>query len=140
MQITGWSNFLGWATAPCAINYALSSMILTAVEIAHPTFSPQTYQVYLLMLALLILEGLVTMNSIKFLASINGFGTIINVVVLFIFVIWMPVGSINEPKTNSNSIVWTSDGIVNGTEWPTGVAFMMGMLPVIVTIAGFDAP
>jgi amino acid transporter len=138
--ITGWSNFMGWATAPCALNYAFSSMILTAVEIAHPSFSPQTYQVYLLMIALLVLEGLVTMNSTKVLARVNGFGTIVNTIVVFIFVIWMPLGSINEPKTSSNNIVWTSDGIINGTEWPTGFGFMMGLLSVIVTISGFDAP
>lgn len=93
-----------------------------------------------MMLALLVAEGLLTMNSTKFLARMNGVGTIVNVLVIFIFVIWMPVGSINEPKTNPNNIVWTLDGIVNGTEWPTGFAFMMGMLSVIVTIAGFDAP
>ncbi|CZR56471.1 probable UGA4 GABA permease-also involved in delta-aminolevulinate transport [Phialocephala subalpina] len=138
--ITGWSNFTGWATAPCAINYALASMVLTAAEIGHPTYVAQTYQVYLMMLALLFIEGLLTMNSTKFLAWMNSVGTVVNVFVVFIFVIWMPVGSINGPKTNPNNIVWTSDGIVNGTEWPTGFAFMMGMLSVIVTIAGFDAP
>ena len=129
---------MGWATAPCALNYAFSSMILTAVEIAHPTFSPQTYQVYLLMLALLVLEGLVTMNSTKILAQVNAVGTVVNTIVIFIFVIWMPLGSINEPQTNPNNIVWTSDGIVNGTEWPIGFGFMMGLLSVIVTISGFE--
>ena len=107
-------------------------MTLTAVEIGNPDYVIQTYHIYLLLLALLILEGLLTMNSTKFIGQLNKFGTIANFVVLFIFIVWMPAGSINRPKANSNDIVWTSKGIVNGTEWPTGFAFMMGFLSVIV--------
>jgi len=108
-------------------------MILTAAEIAHPDYTVQTYHDYLLLLALLIIEGLLTMNSTKFIGQLNKFGTVFNFIVVFIFVIWVPVGSINMPKTNTNSEVWTSKGIVNGTEWPTGFAFLMGFLSVIVS-------
>jgi amino acid transporter len=106
---------------------------LTAAEIAHPTYIIQTFHIYTVLLLLLIVEGLLTMNSTKFLGKMNKFGTIVNMVVIFIFVIWMPAGSINRPKANPNSEVWTSKGIVNGTEWPTGFAFMMGFLSVIVS-------
>ncbi|MCJ1282233.1 hypothetical protein MMC26_001556 [Xylographa opegraphella] len=136
--ITGWSNFLGQATGPCSVNYALSSMILTAAEIANPDYTAQTFHVYLLLLALLIFEGLLTMNSTKFIGRLNVAGTITNVVALVIFIIWMPAGSINTPKTNSNEFVWTE--IINGTEWPSGFAFMMGFLSVIWTMSGYDAP
>ena len=107
-------------------------MILTAAEISKPNYVIQTYHIYLLLVALLILEGFLTMNSTKFIGQLNKFGTIVNFAVVFIFIIWFPVGSINKPKANPNNIVWTSDGIVNGTEWPTGFAFMMGFLSVIV--------
>ncbi|MCJ1378935.1 hypothetical protein MMC17_002034 [Xylographa soralifera] len=136
--ITGWSNFLGQATGPCSVNYALSSMILTAAEIANPDYTAQTFHVYLLLLALLIFEGLLTMNSTKFIGRLNVAGTVANIIALVIFVIWMPVGSINTPKTNSNEFVWTE--IINGTEWPSGFAFMMGFLSVIWTMSGYDAP
>jgi amino acid transporter len=115
-------------------------MILTAAKIAHPEYEIQTFHVYLLLVALLIVEGLLTMNTTKFIGQLNKFGTIFNFIVVFIFIIWMPAGSINRPKTNSNSVVWTSEGIVNGTEWPTGFAFMMGFLSVIWTMSGYDAP
>jgi amino acid transporter len=110
-------------------------MILTAATIANPTYSVQIYHVYLVLLALLVLEGCLTMNSTKFTANLNKIGAIANLVVVVIFIVWMPVGSINRPKVNSNSHVWT--GIVNGTEWPSGFAFMMGFLSVIWTIVGF---
>jgi amino acid transporter len=107
-------------------------MILTAVEIANPDFTPQTYQVYLLLLALLIFEGCLTMNATKFLGQLNTVGAIANLAVLIIFIIWMPAGSIYHPKTNPNHFVWVE--IVNGTEWPSGFAFLMGFLSVIWTM------
>ncbi|KAF4622763.1 hypothetical protein G7Y89_g14262 [Cudoniella acicularis] len=140
IEITGWSNFLGLATGPCSVNYALAAMILTAAEIANPDYVAQTYQIYLLLLALLIIDGLLTMNSTKLIGRLNLFGAIFNLIVVFIFIIWMPAGSISTPKGNPNSEVWTSEGIINGTEWPTGFAFLMGFLSVIWTIAGYDAP
>ena len=115
-------------------------MILTAVQIGNPNYGMETFHVYLLMVGLMVFEGLLTMNSTKFIGQLNKVGTIVNLVVLVIFIVWMPAGSINKPKTNPNNIVWTSDGIVNGTEWPTGFAFMMGFLSVIWTMSGYDAP
>ena len=136
-QITGWSNFLGQATGPCSVNYALAAMLVTAGEIAYPSYTAQTFHIYLVLLALLIVEGCLTMNSTKFIGRLNKVGTVTNLIVIVIFVIWFPVGSINRPKTNPNSVVWT--GIVNGTEWPSGFAFMMGFLSVIWTMSGEPA-
>jgi len=121
-------------TGPVSVNYALSAMILTGVEITHPDYIIQTFHIYLLLLLLLLIEGVLTMNSTKFIGRLNEFGTIVNIAVIFIFIIWMPAGSINEPKSNPNREVWTNEGIVNGTEWPTGFAFMMGFLSVIVSV------
>ena len=129
---------MGQASGPCSVNYALASMILTAAEIAYPDYTAQTWHIYLTLLALLVVEGLLTMNATRFLGWLNIVGTIANMIVLIIFVIWLPVGSINTPKTNPNSVVWT--GIENGTEWPSGFAFLMGFLSVIWTMSGYDAP
>lgn len=113
-------------------------MILTAASIANPDYIIQTWHVYLMLLLLLVFEGSLTMNSTKFLARLNKLGTIFNLIVLIIFVIWMPAGSINSPKTNHSGDVWV--GITNGTEWPDGFAFLMGFLSVIWTMSGYDAP
>lgn len=43
---------------------------------------------------------------------------------VLIFVIWLPAGSKNHPKTNDSSDVWLT--FENGTEWPYGWAFIMG--------------
>ncbi|KAL9105231.1 MAG: hypothetical protein Q9227_009558 [Pyrenula ochraceoflavens] len=136
--ITGWANFMGQATGPCSVNYALASMMVTAAQIGNPSYTPETWHVYLTLLALLTVEGLLVMNSTKFLGYLNKVGTLINLAFVFIFIIWMPAGSINHPKTNENSEVWGK--ITNGTEWPSGFAFLMGFLSVIWTMSGYDAP
>jgi amino acid transporter len=130
----GWSNFLGFTTGPCSVNYALAAMMLAAGQIANPNYTPQTWHLYLTFLLLLIAQGLLTMNSTKFLGYMNIVGTAINLVVVIIFVIWLPVASINNPKFNDNQTVWVN--IQNGTEWPAGWAFIMGFLSVIWTMSG----
>ena len=137
-QITGWSNFMGQVTGPASVNYALAWMILTAGVITNPDYEVKTWQVYLVTLALFILEGSLAMNATKFLARLNTVSMIVNVAIVIIFIIWFPVGSINRPKMNTDEFVWTD--IINGTEWPTGISFLMGFLSVIWTISGFDAP
>ena len=34
--IVGWSNFFGFATGPCSVNFALASMLITSGQIAYP--------------------------------------------------------------------------------------------------------
>lgn len=134
--VVGWSNFLGFTTGPCSVNYALAAMILAAASINNPNYTPETWHLYLTFLFLLIIEGCLTMNSTKFLGYLNIIGTVANVLVLIIFIIWLPVASVNTPKFNDNHIVWVE--LQNGTEWPTGFAFLMGFLSVIWTMSGYD--
>ncbi|KAK4952720.1 hypothetical protein LTR10_009527 [Elasticomyces elasticus] len=136
----GWGPLASWVTGPVSVGYALSYMILTAAAIGNPGYVIQTWHIYLTLLLLLLVSGLITMQATKIIGWINVVGTYTNLMALIIFVIWMPVGSVNTPKVNPNNIVWTSDGIVNGTEWPTGFAFIMGFLSVIWTMSGYDAP
>ena len=106
-------------------------MVITAAEISNPDYVPETWHIYLVFLGFLILEGLLTMNTTKFLGRLNEVGTIVNLILLVIFFVWFPAGSISSPKANSNDYVWTE--FDNGTEWPTGIAFLMGFLTVIYT-------
>ena len=95
------------------------------------------------------------MQSTKFIGRMNLVGTVVNIVVVIIFVIWFPVGAINTPKTNNTHEVWTT--FENGTEWPIGWATimgkrrncllgtffidrMLGFLTTIWTMSGYDAP
>lgn len=134
----GWSNFCGFVTGPCSVNYALASMLITCGMITNPDYEPKTWHTYLVLLLLLFINGVVTMQSTWFIGWLNKIGTVWNVAVIIIFVIWFPVGSINHPKTNNSHGVWTT--FENGTEWPIGWATIMGFLTTIWTLSGYDAP
>lgn len=128
---------------PCSVNYALAAMLIACGQIAYPDYQPQTWHIYLTLLALLVVQGLITMQSTKFIGRVNLVGTALNIVVVIIFVIWFPVsirridasrsglltdvqvGSINSPKTNNSYDVWTT--FENGTEWPIGWSTIMGI-------------
>jgi len=73
-------------------------MLLAAAEITHPEYAPKTWHLYLTFLLILIIQGCLGMNSTKVLGYVNIAGTIVNLVVLVIFIIWLPVGAINNPK------------------------------------------
>lgn len=102
----------------------LAAMLVTCGEIVYPSYVAATWHIYLCLLALLVVQGVITMQSTKFIGWVNKIGTVFNVVVVFIFVIWFPAGSINSPKTNNSHDVWTT--FENGTEWPIGWATIMG--------------
>lgn len=73
--ITGWSNFFGFATGPCSVNYALAAMLITCGEIAYPDYVAQTWHIYLTLLGLLIVQGFITMQSTKFIGWVNKVST-----------------------------------------------------------------
>lgn len=73
--IVGWSNFFGFATGPCSVNYALASMLTTAGAIAYPSYTPQPWHNYLALLGILIIQGFITMQSTKFIGWVNKVGT-----------------------------------------------------------------
>jgi amino acid transporter len=80
-------------------------VLIAAAEIAHPDYVPETWHLYLTFLLLLIIQGCLAMNSTKILGYINIVGTVANLVVLAIFIIWLPVGAINRPKYVSRTSI-----------------------------------
>lgn len=136
--VVGWSNFAGFATGPCSVNYALAWMIVAAAEIGNPDYTYKQWHLYLVFLLILVIQGLLTMNATKFLGYLNIVGTVVNLVLIVIFCIWLPAASVNRPKFNDNHTAWVD--LQNGTEWPMGWAFIMGFLSVIWTMSGYDTP
>lgn len=74
------------------------------------------------------------MQSTKFVGKVGITGTIWNVLLVLVFIIWFPVGA---SKFNSSEAVWTT--FQNGTQWPIGWATIMGFVTTIWTMAGYDA-
>lgn len=59
----------------------------------------------------LVLLQLLEEKVTDVLAGVNKIGTICNVALIIIFIIWFPVGSINTPKTNNTHAVSLSMSI-----------------------------
>ncbi|KAI5359401.1 Putative amino acid/polyamine transporter I [Septoria linicola] len=134
----GWSNAIAFSVGPCSLNYALATMITTAATISDPGYVAKQSHVYLIYLAILVLNGLIAMQSTKFIGRLNVVSTVWNILLVLVFLIWFPAGAVNSPKTNDTHETWTS--FQNGTEWPIGWATIMGFLTAIYTMAGYDAP
>lgn len=99
-------------------------MLVTCGEIAYPGYVAEIWHVFLIYLLLLVAQGILTMQSTSFIGWINKVGTVFNLVIVIVFLIWFPLGSVNTPKTNDTYEVWTT--FDNGTEWPVGWATIMG--------------
>ncbi|KAK4503849.1 hypothetical protein PRZ48_004764 [Zasmidium cellare] len=64
-------GYSGTGGAPCSLDYALAYMITTAATISNPDYTPKDWHIYLMFLAILTLNGLVAMQSTKFIGWTN---------------------------------------------------------------------
>lgn len=140
--ITGWSNWLAQVTGAPSVDYALSSMILAAYSMGNPEFVPQTYQVYLLTVGILLVHGCISSMPTRWIATFNSYGSTFNIIALLVVIIVIPATNNREsrglPKWNSNAEVWGQ--FYQGTSFPDGVAILMSFISVIWTMSGYDAP
>lgn len=138
--ITGWSNWLSQVTGAPSVNYALATMILAAVSITNPDYVPQTYQVFLLTMLIMIVHGFISSMPTAWIARFNSYGSTFNIIALFIVIIIIPAANDREsrglPKWNSNSDVWGH--FYEGTDFPNGVAVLMSFISVIWTMSVGD--
>lgn len=137
--LTGWSNWIGQVTGAPSVDYALAAMMLAAGAIYNPEFVPQNYQVYLLTVLIIIIHCCMSSMPTKWLATVNSWGSTFNIIALVITVITIPAATINSmPKFTPAKEVWGT--ILNGTDYPDGVAILMSFVGVIWTMSGYDSP
>ncbi|EGE02098.1 amino acid permease [Trichophyton equinum CBS 127.97] len=136
--ITGWSNWMAQVTAAPSVNYGISGMILAAVSVTHPGYVPQPFHTFLLTTSLMIIHGIMSSMSTKWLAELNSYGSTFNIICLILVIIAIPVGTSNVPRFNSSEYVWGT--IHNRTSYPDWFAVMMSFLSVIWIMSGYDSP
>src|ERR1700733_12771383 len=140
--ITGWSNWLAQVTGAPSVDYALSAMILAAVSIGKPSYTPQPYQIWLLTTLIMLIHGCISSMPTRWIATFNSYGSTFNIIALVIVVILIPANTNRTdqglPRFSSSSEVWNT--IYPGTDFPPGVAILMSFVAVIWTMSGYDAP
>ncbi|KAJ2985094.1 hypothetical protein NUW58_g5719 [Xylaria curta] len=135
--ITGWSNWFVCVTGAPSVNWGGASMILAAASIANPSYTPTSYQTFLLTTFLMIVHACISSMPTLWVAHFNSVGTIINILALVATIIIIPTATNNVPKFQPSSVAW---GIQNSTDWPDGVAVLMSFLAICWTMSGYDAP
>lgn len=130
--VTGWSNWLAQVTGAPSVDYALASMILAAASMQNPNYVPQDYQVFVLTIFLLCVQGVISSMPTKWIAQFNSAGSTFNIIALFIVIIIIPAANNRpaqgHPKWNSSSDVWGQ--FYQGTDFPNGVAMLMSFISV----------
>ncbi|OKL57090.1 putative amino-acid permease [Talaromyces atroroseus] len=136
--LTGWSNWIGQVTGAPSVDYSLAAMILAAGSISNPDYVPTNWQVYLLTVLIIIIHTIISSMPTKWIATFNSWGSVFNILALVITLITIPAATSNRPKFTSASDVWGT--ILNGTDFPDGVAILMSFVGVIWTMSGYDSP
>ncbi|KZF23682.1 amino acid transporter [Xylona heveae TC161] len=137
--LTGWSNWCTQITAAPSVNYGTASMILAAVSINKPDYSPQNYQVFLLTVLIMIFHAFISSMPTRWIARFNSVGTTLNIICLVVVLITIPAACNRQhPKFTPASKVWGT--IENETSYPDGIAVLMSFISVIWTMSGYDAP
>ncbi|KAJ6012094.1 hypothetical protein N7499_012936 [Penicillium canescens] len=136
--ITGWSNWIGQITAAPSVNYSLSAMILAAVSIHKPDYTPTHWQTFLLTTLIMIIHAAISSMPTKRVAQFNSWGSTFNFLALIAVIILIPANTKNVPKFTPSHEVWSH--ITNLTDFPDGVAVLMTFVGVIWTMSGYDSP
>ncbi|CAG8890806.1 unnamed protein product [Penicillium egyptiacum] len=136
--ITGWSNWIGQITAAPSVNFSLSAMILAAVSIYNPDYTPTAWQTFLLTTLIMILHAGISSMPTKRVAQFNSWGSTFNFIALIAVLIIIPANTKNSPKFTPSKQVWGE--ITNLTDFPDGVAVLMTFVGVIWTMSGYDSP
>ncbi|CEJ83953.1 hypothetical protein VHEMI03317 [[Torrubiella] hemipterigena] len=133
--VTGWINVAGWVALSATAPLLASQFIIGTVHLMHPEYEDKAWHQFLIYFAITLIallinrfltEALPYFTKAAFIWSIIGF-VVISITVL----------ACASPNYQSGKFVYTE--VVNTTGWPTGVAWMLGLLQGAFALTGFDA-
>lgn len=136
--ITGWSNWIAQVTAAPSVDYGTAAMTLAAVSINDPSYVPTNYQTFLLTACIMVVHGAISSMPTKWIANLNSYGSVFNIISLVIVLITIPAAIETTPKFTPPKDVWGN--VSNLTAYPDGVAILMSFVSVIWTMSGYDSP
>jgi amino acid transporter len=113
-------------------------MILAAVSIHKPDYTPTSWQTFLLTALIMIVHAGISSMPTKRVAQFNSWGSAFNCIALIAVLIMIPANTTNSPKFTPSKQVWGD--ITNLTDFPDGVAVLMTFVGVIWTMSGYDSP
>ncbi|KAG7448120.1 APC amino acid permease [Guyanagaster necrorhizus] len=136
--IVGYSNTISNVASVASIDWGCALQIMVAVSIGSDlTFEatiPQTFGLYC---ALLLCHALICSISPRFMARLQIFFVILNVLLCFAIIVGLPAAT---PKEFKNDAKFAFEDFTNVSGWPNGFAFILSFLTPLWGVGCFDAP
>lgn len=138
--IVGWLNILGQVAGVSSTEYGLSGMIWSAVALAKgPDYEYSQGQVVALFAGLMVFHGILNSMATRHLAFLTKFFVFVNLGSTFIIIVVL-LATTPRSEMHPANYVFGSAGVTNQTGgWPTGMAFLFGLLSVQWTMTDYDA-
>lgn len=133
--VVGWLNILGQIAGLSSTEFGLANMIWAAVQLVHPEYEVTAGKTVGLFTALLVVHGLLNSLATKHLARFTAGFVFINLGATALIIIVL-LATTPRAEMHSAKYVFASEGVVNQTGgWPTGLAFLFGLLSVQWTVS-----
>ncbi|KIM90055.1 hypothetical protein PILCRDRAFT_812866 [Piloderma croceum F 1598] len=137
--VVGWLNILGQIAGVSSTEFGLASMIWAAVQVAKPDYVVTNGKTVGLFTGLLMIHGMLNSLNTRYLARFTSGMVFINLGTTAIIIIVL-LATTPRSEMHPAGYVFGSAGVVNQTGgWPTGLAFLMGLLSVQWTVSDYDA-
>jgi choline transport protein len=130
----GWLNFFGWLFDLASIVYIMSELVVQMYAIYHDSYVIQPWHLFVALVAITWVCIAATIFFNRYLPYLQQFGLFVVLVGGLVSLITIAA----MPKQHaSNSFVWSD--FQNGTGWPSGFAFLAGVLNGAFTIGTPDS-
>ncbi|KAI4112532.1 MAG: hypothetical protein LQ345_006331 [Seirophora villosa] len=131
--LSGWLLAMGWQGAVVSLSLLAGTIIQGQIALQNESYEPKQWHGTLLINAVVLFCIVFNTSLAKKLPLIEGFILLLHVIGLFAIVIPLWVLA---PRNPANVALLHFN---NGGEWQsTGLAFMVGLLTTLISMAGFD--
>lgn len=119
---TGWFAAAGWISLVGVASSILANFILSLILYWNPAFTPQNYQIFLLMIAVVTGAFLINAFGVRALPFLDSAAFIWGLAAIVI--ICITILATAGPNYQPARFVFAT--YINDTGWPNGVAFFLG--------------
>ena len=132
---TGWLSALAWLVGAASSIFLPGDIIPAVAALAHPSYHPEPWHSYLVIVAVALLVYLINVYLVKYLPLLEGFIAAYMIIVFFSLIITLLVLS---PTKNSAGVVFQSfEPIVGGSN---GImALLSSQILLFFSLLGSDS-
>jgi len=132
---TGWMAAAGWISVAATGSSLGANFVIGIISFWHESFTSERYQIFLLYLAFTLAAWALNQFAVRALPAVDRTAFLWSVTGIIVVII--TVLAVSSPNYQPAEFVFTR--WINETGWPTGVAFILGLLQSTFGLTGFDA-